>query len=133
MVLSNSRRLFLRFYPGASMPFFVRGHVEAFDAVGGAARVLLYNNLKSAVLERRDDAFASIRHLWNSPRIPASEPLERDTVHIGAVRQITDRRRFQRGLPPPVSVPVIRGEHGDLVVKRHALATYDALKKKEKK
>jgi transposase len=30
MVLSYSRRLFLRFSPGASMPFFVAGHVEAF-------------------------------------------------------------------------------------------------------
>src|ERR1700722_8979990 len=29
MVLSYSRRLFLRFSPGASMPFFVAGHVEA--------------------------------------------------------------------------------------------------------
>ena len=27
VVLSYSRRLFLRFFPGASMPFFVRGHV----------------------------------------------------------------------------------------------------------
>lgn len=55
MVLSYSRRLFLRFYPGASMPFFVRGHVEAFAHFGGVARVLLYDNLKSAVLERRGD------------------------------------------------------------------------------
>ncbi|WP_437324959.1 hypothetical protein [Sorangium sp. So ce381] len=30
MVLSYSRRLFLRFFPSAAMPFFVRGHVEAF-------------------------------------------------------------------------------------------------------
>ena len=56
MVLSYSRYLFLRFFPGASMPFFVRGHVEAFAAFGGVPRVLLYDNLKSAVLERRGDA-----------------------------------------------------------------------------
>jgi transposase len=56
------------------------------------------------------------------------EALERDTVHFGAVRQIVDRRRSERGLPPPVSIPVARGEHADLVVTPHSLATYDALK-----
>lgn len=56
MVLSYSRRLFLRFFPGTAMPFFVRGHVEAFADFGGTPRVLLYDNLKSAVLERRGDA-----------------------------------------------------------------------------
>jgi transposase len=56
VVLSYSRRIFLRFFPGASMTFFVRGHVEAFDAFGGVPRVLLYDNLKSAVVERHGDA-----------------------------------------------------------------------------
>jgi transposase len=56
MVLSYSRRVFLRFFPGASMPFFLRGHVDAFADLGGVARVLLYDNLKSAVIERHGDA-----------------------------------------------------------------------------
>ncbi len=56
MVMSFSRQVFLRFFLGASMPFFVRGHVEAFAFFGGVPRVLLYDNLKSAVLERRGDA-----------------------------------------------------------------------------
>lgn len=56
MVLSYSRRIFLRFFPGAAMPFFVRGHVEAFTDFGGVPRVLLYDNLKSAVVERHGDA-----------------------------------------------------------------------------
>lgn len=56
MVLSFSRQVFARFFLGASMPFFLRGHVEAFDFFGGIPRVLLYDNLKSAVLERRGDA-----------------------------------------------------------------------------
>jgi hypothetical protein len=60
------------------------------------------------------------------------EALERDTVHVGAVRQITDRRRSQRGLPPPVSIPITRGEHSDLVVTPHPLSTYDTLKKEDK-
>lgn len=51
-VLSWSREIFLRFYPGAHMENFLRGHVEAFTAWGGVPRVALYDNLKSAVLER---------------------------------------------------------------------------------
>lgn len=349
MVLSYSRRLFLRFFPGASMPFFVRGHVEAFTDFGGVPRVLLYDNLKSAVLERQGDAIrfhptllamsahyrfeprpvavargnekgrverairyvreaffaaraftdladlnrqasewtatAAVDRSWVDDRtrtvrqafederpvllplpkepFPALErleveigktpyvrfdlndysvphdrtqrtlvvyadldqvriadgndvvathvrswdraqqieqpehlerlveekrsarehrgldrlaraastsraflrivaerggnigsttarllvildsvgadeleealveALERDTVHAGAVRQIVDRRRSARGLPPPVSIPVTRGEHADLVVTPHALSTYDALKKED--
>jgi transposase len=56
MVLSYSRRIFLRFFLDARMDSFLRGHVEAFIAYGGCARVLLYDNLKSAVLERVGDA-----------------------------------------------------------------------------
>ena len=52
MVLSWSRAIFLRFYLSAAMPSFLRGHVDAFRAFHGVPRVLLYDNLKSAVLER---------------------------------------------------------------------------------
>jgi len=56
MVLSYSRMLFLRFFLGARMPSFLRGHQAAFAALGGCPRVALYDNLKSAVLERSGDA-----------------------------------------------------------------------------
>ena len=56
MVLSWSRQIFLRFFLDARMESFLRGHVAAFEAWGGVARVALYDNLKSAVLERRGDA-----------------------------------------------------------------------------
>jgi transposase len=56
MVLSYSRMLFLRFFLDARMPSFLRGHQAAFAAFGGCPRVALYDNLKSAVLERRGDA-----------------------------------------------------------------------------
>lgn len=56
MVLSYSRRVVLRFFPGLSMSFFLRGHVDAFGEIGGIPRVVLYDNLKSAVLERHGDA-----------------------------------------------------------------------------
>ena len=55
-VLSYSRRVFLRFCLNAQMDSFLRGHVEAFIAFDGLARTLLYDNLKSVVLERVDDA-----------------------------------------------------------------------------
>jgi transposase len=35
---------------------FLRGHVLAFERLGGVARVLFYDNLESAVLERRGDS-----------------------------------------------------------------------------
>ena len=54
-VLSYSRRVFLRFCLNARMDSFLRGHVEAFSAFGGLARTLLYDNLKSVVLERVGD------------------------------------------------------------------------------
>jgi hypothetical protein len=54
MVLSHSRMVFLRFFLDARMDSFLCGHVLAFAAFGGLPRVLLYDNLKSAVLERVD-------------------------------------------------------------------------------
>lgn len=56
MVLAYSRHLFLRFYLGAAMPYFIRGHVDAFSWFAAVPRVVLYDNLKSAVLERRAEA-----------------------------------------------------------------------------
>jgi len=56
MVLSYSRRIFLRFFLNARMENFLRGHVDAFTEWRGIPRVVLYDNLKSAVLERHGDA-----------------------------------------------------------------------------
>ncbi len=56
MVLSHSRMIFLRFFLDARIDSFLRGHVEAFIAFSGCPRVALYDNLKSAVLERVGDA-----------------------------------------------------------------------------
>ena len=56
MVLSWSRRIYLHFFLDAKMENFLRGHVGAFDAFGGLPRVILYDNLESAVLERQGEA-----------------------------------------------------------------------------
>ncbi len=56
MVLSYSRQLYLRFFYGSAMANFLRGHVGGFEHFGGVPRVVLYDNLKSAVTERHGDA-----------------------------------------------------------------------------
>src|SRR5437762_10214503 len=56
MVLSFSRKIFLHFCLNQQMANFLRGHEAAFAAFSGIPRVLLYDNLRSAVLERSGDA-----------------------------------------------------------------------------
>jgi transposase len=56
MTLSFSRALYLEFFFDQSQENFFRGHVAAFDFFSGCPRVLLYDNLKSAVLERQGSA-----------------------------------------------------------------------------
>ena len=55
MTLSYSRALYLEFFFDQTMENFLRGHVHAFEFWSGQPRVILYDNLKSAVLERRGD------------------------------------------------------------------------------
>ena len=56
MVLSWSRHIFLRFYLNQKMENFLRGHVAAFEHWNGLTKTIKYDNLRSAVLERRGDA-----------------------------------------------------------------------------
>ena len=56
MVLSWSRAIHAVFTLDQSMESFLRGHIEAFEFFGGVPRAVLYDNLKSAVLERRGQA-----------------------------------------------------------------------------
>ena len=56
MVLSWSRQIFLRFYLNQQTANFLRGHVAAFEYFHGLPKVLLYDNLKSATLERQGDS-----------------------------------------------------------------------------
>ncbi|WP_247355684.1 IS21 family transposase [Bradyrhizobium sp. 160] len=63
MVLSYSRDIYLRFFLDARVENFLRGHIGAFNTWCGLPRVLLYDNLKSAVLERQGDAIRFHRTL----------------------------------------------------------------------
>jgi transposase len=56
LVLSFSRQIFLRFFLDARTENFLRGHLDAFAAWNGIPRVILYDNLRSAVLERHGEA-----------------------------------------------------------------------------
>lgn len=56
MVVTWSRWMYLRFGVDQRTGAFLRHHAEAFTEFGGVPRVLLYDNLKSAVLERIGDA-----------------------------------------------------------------------------
>lgn len=56
MVLSASRMSYVRFFYDQRLGSFLAGHVSAFRALDGVPRVLLYDNLKAVVAERRGDA-----------------------------------------------------------------------------
>ena len=62
MVLSWSRAIYARFALDQTLETFLRGHVLAFEALG-VPREILYDNLKSVVLERAGD------HIRFHPRI----------------------------------------------------------------
>jgi len=56
MVLAYSRALFALFTVDQTLESFLRGHVDAFQTWPGVARTLVYDNLRSAVLERAGTA-----------------------------------------------------------------------------
>lgn len=95
-----------------SSPAFLRLTAERGDNIGGATSrlLILLEQVGAAELEEA-----------------LVEVLERDTVHVGAVRQVLDRRRSERGLPPPVSIPITSSNHRDLVVSHHPLSSYDSI------
>ena len=54
-ILSYSRYLYGRFYPGSSMEFFLDGHLEAFWEIRGVPHSVRYDNLKSVVIRRKPE------------------------------------------------------------------------------
>ena len=56
MVLGHSRAVAALFTLDQTLESFLRGHAEAFQALGGVARTLVYDNLRTAVLDRRGAA-----------------------------------------------------------------------------
>ena len=56
LTLAHSRALYVEFFFDQTLPNFLSGHVHAFEAFGGVPRILLTDNLRSVVLERRGDS-----------------------------------------------------------------------------
>jgi transposase len=56
LTLSHSRALYVEFFFDQTLPNFLAGHVRAFEQLGGVPRILLTDNLRSVVLERRGDS-----------------------------------------------------------------------------
>jgi transposase len=63
MVLSWSRATFARYTLDQTLESFVRCHVEAFETFQGVPRELLFDNLKSVVLERQGDLIRFHPHI----------------------------------------------------------------------
>lgn len=63
LVLSWSRAMYARFTLDQRLESFVHGHRCAFEALGGVPRTLLYDNLKSVVLDRHGE------HVQYHPRV----------------------------------------------------------------
>ena len=56
------------------------------------------------------------------------EAVQNQTPHVGAVRQVLEVQRKQRGAPPPVTVvPTDDPRMRDIVIKSPDLKTYDHL------
>ena len=90
MVLSYSRRIFLRFCLNAQMDSFLRGHVEAFAAFGATTRTVLYDNLKSVVLERVGDAIR-----FNPEFLAFAKHYRFEPVPVG-IRRGNEKGRVER-------------------------------------
>lgn len=92
MVLSQSRMLYVRFFLSESQSLFLRGHQLAFEFFGGVPRVLLYDNLKSAVLERIGDAIRFHPGHWDFAMHHGFEP------RPVAVRRGNEKGRVERAI-----------------------------------
>jgi len=110
MVLSYSRRIFLEFFLDQRMENFLRGHLAAFSAWGGVPRIILYDNLRSVVLERFGDAIrfhptllAFSGHYHFEPRpVGIGKGNEKGRVErsISYIRQSFFAGRSWKGLAP---------------------------------
>jgi transposase len=92
MTLSYSRALYLEFFYDQSQESFLRGHVHAFASFHGTARTLLYDNLKSAVLERLAEGVRFHPRLLELCAHYHCQP------RPCAVRRATDKGRVERAI-----------------------------------
>lgn len=92
MTLSWSRMIWLQFFFDMQMANFLRGHVDAFAFFGGTPRKLLYDNLKSAVVEREANAIRFNEHLLQLATHYGFEP------RAAAPRRGNEKGRVERSI-----------------------------------
>ncbi len=92
ITLSWSRMVWLQFFHDMHMASFQRGHVDAFEFFGGVPRSLLYDNLKSAVLERVGSAIRFNTNLLELASYYGFEP------KAAAPRRGNEKGRVERSI-----------------------------------
>jgi transposase len=90
MTLSWSRIVAVQFFHDMERPSFLRGHVDAFDFLGGVPRRLLYDNLKSACIEREGRAIRFNESLLEMASHYGFEPI------LAAPRRGNEKGRVER-------------------------------------
>ena len=108
MVLGYSRALAALFTLDQTLESFLRGHVEAFDALGGVARTLVYDNLRSrrARPPRRRRAVSPAPARTRRPlslRAPPLHARTRKREVAGFILRTFPYMRCKLGVLPPVA------------------------------
>lgn len=92
MTLSWSRMTWLQFFFDMQMANFQQGHVDAFCFFGGVPRKLLFDNLKSAVIERDGNAIRFNERLLQLASYYGFEP------RAAAPRRGNEKGRVERSI-----------------------------------
>ena len=108
MTLSWSRMIWLQFFHDMQMANFLRGHVDALRFFGGVPRKLLYDNLKSEVIERHRNAIRFNERALEIATTLALDPgmLLLDEPMAGMAQQ--DVRYYLNGMLIEVSSGMLR-------------------------
>jgi transposase len=92
VTLSWSRMVFLQFFYEMQMPCFLRGHVDAFEFFGGVPRRIIYDNLKSACVERYGKAIHFNESFLQAASHYGFEPI------LAAPRRGNEKGRVERSV-----------------------------------
>jgi len=90
VTLSWSRMVWLQFFHDMERPSFLRGHIDALSFFGGVPRKLLYDNLKSACIEREGRAARFNESLLEMASHYGFEPI------LAAPRRGNEKGRVER-------------------------------------
>jgi transposase len=90
VTLSWSRMVWLQFFYDMERPSFLRGHIDAFGFFGGVPRKLLYDNMKSACIEREGSAIRFNESLLEMASHYGFEPI------VAAPRRGNEKGRVER-------------------------------------